>query len=57
MLATLTGVLNGVAHFYAWTVGIGLVVLALIMLAQGAADLIRDRIHPPSRRRLPGPPV
>jgi len=42
MIDFLTGLLMGVLQFYAWTVGSGLVVLALIMIGEGAVDFIRD---------------
>jgi len=42
MIDFLTGLLMGVLQFYAWTVGVGLVVLALISLVEGAVDFIRD---------------
>ena len=43
MLAFVGGLLIGVLRFYAWTVGLGLVALFLIMLVEGAVDLVRDR--------------
>jgi hypothetical protein len=43
MLDILARLLMGVLQFYAWTVVLGLVVLATIMLAEGALDLVRDR--------------
>ena len=43
MLDTLGGLLMGVLQFYAWTVGLGLIVLVAIMLVEGAVDLIRGR--------------
>ena len=43
MFDFISGLLMGVLQFYAWTVGLGLVALSLIMLVEGAIDLIRDR--------------
>ena len=43
MLAFVGGLLIGVLRFYAWTVGLGLVALFLIMLVEGLVDLVRDR--------------
>jgi cytochrome c biogenesis protein CcdA len=43
MLDILARLLMGVLQFYAWTVGLGLMVLAVIMLLEGAVDLVRDR--------------
>jgi hypothetical protein len=43
MIDILGGLAMRVLQFYAWTVGLGLVVLAVIMLAEGTVDLIRDR--------------
>jgi len=48
------GLLRGVALFYAWTVGSGLALLALIALLEGAIDLVRD-ILPRSSRSLSRP--
>ena len=36
------GLLSAVLTFYAWTVGVGLLALCLIMLGEGAYDLYRD---------------
>jgi hypothetical protein len=54
MLDILGGLLLGALQIYAWTVGLGLAVLAAIMLVEGAVDLVRDR-RPwrPSRSPMP----
>lgn len=54
MLDMIRGLLAGVLQFYAWTVGLGLIVLLLITLVEGAVDLLRDRPRPwhPSRSSL-----
>jgi hypothetical protein len=53
MLDLLGGLLTGVLRFYAWTVGLGLVVLAAIMVIEGAVDLLRDlRLLPSSRSSM-----
>jgi len=49
------GLLRGVALFYAWTVGSGLALLALIALLEGAVDLVRDILPRPSSRSLSRP--
>lgn len=46
MFDTIRGLLAGVVQFYAWTVGLGLIVLLLIALIEGAVDLLRDRRRP-----------
>jgi hypothetical protein len=43
MLDIVGGLFTAVLQFYAWTVGLGLVALILIMLVEGAIDLVRDR--------------
>ena len=43
MLDIISRLLVGVLQFYAWTVGLGLVALFLIMLVEGASDFVRDR--------------
>ena len=50
MLDLLGGLLMGVLRFYAWTLGLGLVVLAAIMVIEGAVDLLRDLRLLPSPR-------
>jgi hypothetical protein len=42
MIDAIGGLLMGVLQFYAWTVGLGLVALFLIMVVESAIDLIRD---------------
>ena len=44
MLEIIGGLLTGVLQFYAWTVGLGLVALFVIMLVEGAIDFVRDRL-------------
>jgi hypothetical protein len=46
MFDMIRGLLAGVLQFYAWTVGLGLLVLLLIALIEGAVDLLRDRRRP-----------
>ena len=54
MLAILSNLVWGVVQFYAWTVGLGLVVLFTILVVEGVVDLIRDRRSwRPSRSSLP----
>ena len=43
MFDFIRGLLVGVLQFYAWTVGLGLLVLLMIALVEGAVDLARDR--------------
>lgn len=43
MLDIIGRLLNGVLQFYAWTVGAGILALILIMLVEGATDLLRER--------------
>ena len=50
MFDSIGGLLVGVLRFYAWTVGLGLVLLVLIALVEGAVDLIRD-LRPRSSTR------
>lgn len=42
MIDIIGGLLMGVLQFYAWTIGLGLVALFLIMVGESAIDLIRD---------------
>jgi hypothetical protein len=42
MIDIIGGLLNGVFEFYAWTVGLGLVALFLIMVVESVIDLVRD---------------
>jgi len=42
MIDIIGGLLMGVLQFYAWTVGLGLVALFLILVGESAIDLIRD---------------
>jgi hypothetical protein len=42
MIDIIGGLLMGVLQFYAWTVGLGLVALFLIMVVESAIDLVRD---------------
>ena len=53
MLDMFAGLLMGVVRFYAWTVGLGLIVLVAIMLVEGAVDLIRERRPWHSRSSMP----
>jgi hypothetical protein len=52
MLDIIGGLLTGVLKFYAWTVGLGLVALFLIMLIEGAVDFLRDPRHWPGSRSV-----
>lgn len=42
MIDVIGGLLKGVFEFYAWTVGLGLVALFLIMVVESVIDLVRD---------------
>jgi hypothetical protein len=42
MIDIIGGLLTGVLQFYAWTVGLGLVALFVIMVVESAIDLVRD---------------
>jgi len=42
MIDKISTIARGLVQFYAWTVGGGLVLLALVMLWQGAIDLVRE---------------
>jgi len=46
MFDMIRGLLVGGLQFYAWTVGLGLIVLLVIALIEGAVDLLRDRRRP-----------
>ena len=50
MLDIIGGLLIGVLKFYAWTVGLGLVALFLIMLVEEAIEFVRDRRPWPGSR-------
>ena len=54
MIDILGGLALRVLQIYAWTVGLGLVVLGVIMLVEGTVDFLRDR-HPRQTSRSSTP--
>jgi len=52
MIDYIGGLLMEVLRVYAWTVGLGLALLVLVVLVESAVDLIRDLRPRTSTRRL-----